>query len=75
MPPRGILGDCNGRDLVAFGSVRDQTIAKGEAIFAKVRAFPSHLQALVVCSAYCLSHLGLKARHCDRLAKKVLKAV
>ena len=61
--------------LDAFGKVRDQQILSGASIFANFRALPSHLKALLVYSAACLSCLLLKVGYFARLAKKLPNAV
>jgi len=61
--------------FAALGRVRDQTIAKGSDIFASFRARPSHLKALEVYSAACLSCLLLNVGYLVRLAKKFTNAV
>ena len=61
--------------FAAFGKVRDQRIFSGAFIFASFNALPSHLKALEVYSAACLSCLLLKVGYLARLAKKFPKAV
>jgi len=61
--------------FAAFGKVRDQWIFNGASIFASFNALPSHLKALEVYSAACLSCLLLKAGYLARLAKKFPNAV
>ena len=61
--------------FAAFGNVRDQRIFNGASIFANFKVLPSHLKALEVYSAACLSCLLLKVGYLARLAKKFPNAV
>lgn len=61
--------------FAAFGNVRDHLILSGASIFASFKTLPSHLKALAVYSAACLSCLLLNVGYLARLAKKLENAV
>jgi len=60
--------------VAALGMLREKMIESGFVIFASFSDTPSHLKALVVYSADCLSCLDLKDGYFVRLAKKLQNA-
>lgn len=73
--PEGSFDTVTVEMVAALGSVRDQRMASGSFILARINEVPSHLKALAVYSADCLSNLVLNLGYKDRLAKKFANAV